>query len=158
MRASCFLAWTDSPLVSYEKFKRFAQGSRSKIDPSRKLCNNTIVWIHVPTMDCVIRHHATDILEFRPDGAIVFNIQGWFSVSTMERVRHYALCRTQFSIQNIRGERYWFRHGEWKDPVAPYTDGDTIWCDELFHSRTMEEVPIPPRPRKEKAPEPVACV
>ncbi len=72
----------------YNKLMEKCDRMRNKFK-GKLVQNNTRMFVEEETKNIVIRLHRTDILEFTPDNKCIISLDGWTSVTTMQRCRQY---------------------------------------------------------------------
>lgn len=105
-------------MTEYENWSGKLTGRNAN---SRKLANNT--YVERRGSDIAIRLHSTDILTFKPDGAVAVTSGGWQTPTTKDRLNAY--LPAGFSIHQKKGLWYWndgthFAEG---DSLAPTGNG-----------------------------------
>jgi hypothetical protein len=112
--------------ITYESLAAMLAATRGPgRDTARKLAHNTYAERRGPGA-IAIRFHATDILTFHDDGRVVFDCQGWRSVTTKARLNDYGPLRV------------WSDRGVWYAGGPAHTgDGPVIYADGMtFHTTT----------------------
>ena len=66
---------------------------------TRKLCNNT--YLETCEGYIAVRHWSTRILRFFPDGSTVFSLNGFWTNTTLARVRHFSDAAILFRIKGV---------------------------------------------------------
>lgn len=87
---------------------------------SRKLANNTYLQKR-PDGSIAVRLHATDVVTYKQDGAVVFNSGGWQTPTTKDRINNFS----PVSIYQDKG--IWYVQngsGNWDKSIV-YADGLT---------------------------------
>jgi hypothetical protein len=104
--------------MNYTELNNELQG---RCKQSRKLANNTYAKRYD---DCLaIRLHATDIITFYPDGRVIYNTNGWETVTTKQRLNEYG----------HRGIHVYQRRGNW------YINDGIIYRDGIDVSKLMTQ-------------------
>lgn len=107
--------------MTYHSYATYDAMLTGRCSQRRKLANNTYAERR-PGGVIAIRLHATDIIEYHPDGAIALDTGGWLTVTTKERMNRFAPAR----LWSEKG-RWWVRW-DGHDPVL-YADGITLEAD-----------------------------
>lgn len=88
--------------------------------PSRAAPHGTHTRVEAtPSGAVIIRHHATEIIRFEPDGRVILDTDGHHTATTKHRLNNY-----------VQGVRIWQKAGVWymaaNGHEAPFFDGVTI--------------------------------
>lgn len=94
--------------MTYEKLNSLLVGRCAQ---RKKLANNTYAIRNADHL--AIRLHATDILQFWPDGKVVLNSGGWKTVTTKARLNEYS----GLNISQNKGIWSVSKPGDWKNSV-----------------------------------------
>ncbi len=101
--------------MEYKKAVEMARSARSAAD-GKPVANNTRLVMRGDSV--ALRLHSTDIVLFKPRGAVVLNSGGWKTVTTKARMNEFAA-------------RVWSERGTWHASVygksAPFADGMTFY-------------------------------
>ena len=108
--------------------------------PSKKIANNTYVYVSPGKVR--LRLHATDIVIASEDGRVEFDMNGYQTVTTRDRMNEVLSLGTPWFICQIKGGAYWGRRD--RDAVIPYNDGDWINADSDLTAQAAPEK----RPRR----------
>jgi hypothetical protein len=119
-------------------------GEALKGRPYRTIANNTGLYARTDS-SVTLRLHTTDVITFRPDGALVLNSGGWSTVTTKQRINAvirahgwnvYAEARVWY-VAHRSGATFKFREGFVIPPAKPRehrredhcTHPDQDFCD-----------------------------
>ena len=94
-----------------------ADAAQGAIKP-HLIANNTIEY-HRADGTRVVRLHHTDIIEFRPNGKIKIDTQGWKTITTKDRL-NCQLPWPDYRITQEKGQWYVYRDGWNGDKIAFY--------------------------------------
>lgn len=86
----------------------------------RKVANNT--YLERRDGAIALRYHSTDVVTYRPDGALVLDSGGWHTLTTKERI-NWALP-AGLHLRQDKGR--WYIGRSWFDGGTPYADGMSI--------------------------------
>lgn len=108
--------------MNYQKAKALFESARSP-HAGKPLENNTRLFMR-PSANggkpsFAVQLHSTDILTFRPDGAVVYNTGGWETLTTKDRMNGYGPA-------NIWSDRGTWRIGH-EGVSAVFADGCRIY-------------------------------
>ncbi len=113
----------NSPVTNHSEAVAFLDGGRDR--DYRKIAHETVV--ERLYGDAIgIRHHATHVVIFYPDGRVRLTTGGWYSVTTKARLNAFSPCRV------------WSTGGTWEidagvfGDAAQFEDGITLGADGTF--------------------------
>lgn len=100
--------------MTRETMRDMMADATSEAVKPRLVANNTVEY-SLPNGDKVIRLHHTDIVTFKPSGAVILNSGGWQTVTTKDRLNRFAPVQ----VYSIRGIWHVSHNGN----TVPFADG-----------------------------------
>lgn len=129
-----------SAFYDYDWAKRTLESARDQSNGKPIGCNTRLFW---RGENIALRYHSTDIVTFHADGSKVLHTGGWYTVTTLQRLREY-------------GSRHIVSRGQ---------DGWAVWSrprDEdprpAWPSRTIPKPYSVPNPGEEPVDDGVGCI
>lgn len=131
-------------MLTYSEAKQMMERARNG---RRKLENNTYL-IRLAPADVrgatgtaahyAVRLHATDVVILHPDGSYTLDSGGWRTVTTKDRINHYA----PGTVSSDKGSWYYYpEYGNWTRRY-PFADGMTVHADGAVTGSGPDETAI----------------
>jgi len=111
--------------MDYQKAETLLAKARNP-EAGKPIANNTRLYRR-DGGNIAVRLHNTDIIIYRPDGAVSLNTGGWYTVTTKARINEYA----PGCVYSDKGTWYYSPSGaRWSaSDAVPFQDGITIYPD-----------------------------